>query len=487
MADTQNRDAAERAPAPAAGGTRRSALRRGIIGCARALRTGWIVVGVALLMLVALELVCAIGYKALRSIKYHAKLDPRLTSPIYADTDWAVAYFGSELRASQQMQWEPYVYWRRKPFAGKLINVDDGGHRRTINHAASDAPVRVFCLGGSTMWGTGVRDAYTLPSLIARNLAGRGLRNVYVENLGESGYVTTQELILLQLRLRAGDVPDVALFYDGANDLFSAFQNGSAGLPQNERNRAKKFDMGPGRLLRRWIAKSYTMKGIDRVRRALRPRSVASSPQTAAPLPTDDAALARQAVRTYFANVRLVRALAREYGFEVVFIWQPLLPYKDPMGRWERGLYEQLGKQAAFYKEGNEEFRRVHGHNARAGVHDLSRMFAGQTQDVFWDLCHVSESANRQIADRIAELISPLVARAAASRPSVGRRATQPATRCLLPDSSSRCLVQVRRDVRDRHALAERLGRGEHVAPAVTELGLQPAHLVVDLLRRAER
>ena len=140
-------------------------------------------------------------------------------------------------------------------------------------------------------------------------------------------------------------------------------------------------------------------------------------------------ALASSAVRTYFANVRLVRALAREYGFEVVFIWQPLLPYKDPMARWERGLYQQLGKQAAFYREGNEEFRRVRRHDAHAGVHDFSQVFAGQTQDLFWDFCHVSESANGQIADRITELITPLVARARASRRSAGRRTTQPATR----------------------------------------------------------
>ena len=48
--------------------------------------------------------------------------------------------------------------------------------------------------GGSTMWGTGARDACTIPSLLARALQGRGM-SLEIINFGETGYVRTQEVI----------------------------------------------------------------------------------------------------------------------------------------------------------------------------------------------------------------------------------------------------------------------------------------------------
>ena len=424
---TRSGDEDQRDDSSTAGATRPSVLRRCIVGFGRAVRTGWLVIGVLVLLLAGVELASAVIYKTARMVKYRARLDPRLTSPIYAKADWAVAYFGNELKASQEMRWEPYVYWRRKPFAGNLINVDDRGYRRTLNPAPADAPVRVLCLGGSTMWGTGVRDAYTLPSLIARNLAERGIRHVYVENLGESGYVSTQELILLQLRLRAGDVPDIAVFHDGANDLFAAFQNGVAGLPQNECNRGDKFKIEPGRLLHMLVTKTYTMKGMDKARSILRRRRSTPPAQAPPPLPANDTALVRQAVHTYFANVRLIRALAREYGFKPVFIWQPLLPYKRPLGESEQNICRQLGKQATFYKEGNAEFQRVYPRAGISCMHDFSDMFDGQTQDVFFDFCHTSETGNQQIANRMTELIVPLLPQVGAQKRAATRR-TRPST-----------------------------------------------------------
>ena len=55
-----------------------------------------------------------------------------------------------------------------------------------------------------------------------------------VTNFGETGYVSTQNLIALMLELRAGRRPDVVVFYDGVNDTYSAYSQQRAGLPHNE-------------------------------------------------------------------------------------------------------------------------------------------------------------------------------------------------------------------------------------------------------------
>jgi lysophospholipase L1-like esterase len=96
--------------------------------------------------------------------------------------------------------------------------------------------------GGSTMWGAGSRDSFTVPSLLARALQGRELR-VEITNFGETGYVSTQGVITLLLQLRKGNVPDAVIFYEGVNDTYSAYQNGIAGIPQNEFNRVKEFNL----------------------------------------------------------------------------------------------------------------------------------------------------------------------------------------------------------------------------------------------------
>src|SRR4030095_8272929 len=54
-----------------------------------------------------------------------------------------------------------------------------------------------------------------------------------VVNFGESAYVSTQSVIALMLQLQTGNVPDLAIFYEGTNDIYAAYQSGRAGVHQN--------------------------------------------------------------------------------------------------------------------------------------------------------------------------------------------------------------------------------------------------------------
>ena len=86
--------------------------------------------------------------------------------------------------------WHPYVYWRRKPYTGKYINIDEKGLRKTIypiDEPVKKKPVKkVFMFGGSTMWGSGVKDEFTIPSLVGSGLAKQSI-HAEVTNFGESG------------------------------------------------------------------------------------------------------------------------------------------------------------------------------------------------------------------------------------------------------------------------------------------------------------
>src|SRR5262245_30798240 len=173
-------------------------------------------------------------------------IDPRIHLDALAGTPWIEQYF-DELFGSSRLEWRSYVYWRRRsPFRSTYVNVDAGGFRRSWRDpraAASARPIRIFVFGGSTLWGMGARDDFTIPSYLAKFLAEEVPdARVEVTNFGELGYVSTQEVLSLEIALQRGDVPDIVIFYDAINDVFSSFQNGLAGSPQNEVRQGVLFE-----------------------------------------------------------------------------------------------------------------------------------------------------------------------------------------------------------------------------------------------------
>jgi hypothetical protein len=72
--------------------------------------------------------------------------------------------------------------------------------------------------GGSTTWGEGQRDQYTIASWVSRlaEEAGTPLR---IDNYGERGWTHFQEMILYLEQLSLRTPPDLALFYDGLNEV----------------------------------------------------------------------------------------------------------------------------------------------------------------------------------------------------------------------------------------------------------------------------
>ena len=109
---------------------------------------------------------------------------------------------------------------------GAYVTLDERGLRPTPGEeTANGAAIRILCFGGSTMMGMGARDDHTIPAVLARRLTERGHR-VAVTNYGQLGHNSTQEVITLQQLLKCGERLDIALFYDGINEMACAEQTG---------------------------------------------------------------------------------------------------------------------------------------------------------------------------------------------------------------------------------------------------------------------
>ena len=264
-----------------------------------------------------------------------------------------------------RVDYKPYVEWWHRPFRGTYLTIDERGLRRTPGECgAGSQAVRILCFGGSTMMGMGARDEETIPAVLSRRLAEFGHR-VAITNFGQLGHNSTQELITLQQLLKSGERFDIALFYDGINEMACAEQTGRADRLFNEARRRAEFNLLHWER-RRELLIAALMTAAPRSMRRLRQWT---GLPLRGPLPAAEADLSRidiprlagEVVAVYAANLRLIRLLAHEYGFEPVFFWQPVITTKrrktPDEQRWEndytidparrRQLYERSSPSGA--------------------------------------------------------------------------------------------------------------------------------------------
>jgi lysophospholipase L1-like esterase len=318
--------------------------------------------------------------------------------------------FWDEFERTQRSRWLPYTYFRTAPFAGRFHNVGPDGIRLTVPSPGPGAHPRVFVFGGSTVWGVGARDAETIPSHLARLLRGAG-RSVEVRNFGEGGYVSTQSLILFLRRLELGDAPDVAVFYEGFNDVYSAVSGGRSGIPLYESNRERDFEAGQrerereGRLASALVPLALPLQWVGHGSDTARGGPPAADPGLVA-----KSADARGVVDLYLANLAAARVLADAHGVRAIFVWQPHPYLGKALTRFEAEQVQGFERYCpGLTRALGDVDRELRGRAAAgavpAGFLDLSRVFEGSAGPVYVDFCHLTERGNETVAERLLPVV----------------------------------------------------------------------------------
>jgi lysophospholipase L1-like esterase len=385
------------------------------------IKNAWLVCGITLILLFGVEFVSYV----LVSIRYAlasiagTPIDSRSRADGYGNADWAVEYFKEE-NSKPLYKWHSYVYWRNVPFKGKYINIDAEGLRQTWSgidnkSSAETKNLRVFMFGGSTMWGTGARDEETIPSFLAKMLTQEYGFNVKVTNFGMGGYVTTQEVMAPLRELQSGNIPDLVVFYDGVNDAFSAFQNRSiAGIPQNESNREREFNLLRPQMIRRLYKEallatflnSSTYQVMRSVVRRITGRDLLHVEWEPAVYPPPHQ-VANEAGRVYSWNVTFVRNLGQIYGFKTLFYWQPVIFTKDKLTVYEQEVVNGANAFRRYYEEAA-----IAAKTQLADVdmfHDISNVFSGDPKPYFIDTAHITGAGNEIVARRMLKDVVPIV------------------------------------------------------------------------------
>lgn len=339
---------------------------------------------------------------------------------LYAEKGWGPAF--DEMRRYQnQFAYQPYEEHRNRPFTARTIHFSSDGFR-AVEGAPPAARRTVMLLGGSTMLGSGSPDGLTIASDLQRMFNARAPGSVRVLNRGVACWFSTQELIHLVGELRAGRVPQDAVFYDGANETGAGVENLGADRPclskplsafiagDNEAIRSISSRRGwPGSRLVRLVASYWRAHGlpVQYVPFLEEPSNDRVHPEKDYRfLPVEEREALAQAIFENYANtVRMAETLARSYRFRAHFFWQPSifppLHHKRLSALEQRMLAIQIASTYDLWARLERRIRR-----SKLPVTVLSNAFDDMAETVFLDAVHLTPDGDRRIAEILFKRLS---------------------------------------------------------------------------------
>lgn len=357
-----------------------------------------VIVVVATNLLVLGFLITAVNFISVSYDQIHQYIkrltneDRRAALPNYEHIDWVRSHFREFGQLDSRYQ--AYVGWRRLPFSGETINIDQAGLRRTDPSGSAESRRTIAFFGGSTMWGTGVNDQNTIASLFS-------LRHPAFQayNFGESGYAARQSLNALLNMYAEGSHPDIVIFYDGVNDVGQKCRREVGPLAHSREPFIRETVQIYGFPISFWSL-LYPFKVL--LKREFPGNSKDPSNYDCVGNPDEATAVARALLADWAAAKFVVEG----YGGTFIAILQPVAYFgnpnlahianrlKDSFGEQFAVVYPIIGQMLA------DEFTVLSGN-----VVDLRYAFDGDEM-IYVDFAHVSSNGNEIIARRIGEALA---------------------------------------------------------------------------------
>jgi lysophospholipase L1-like esterase len=339
--------------------------------------------------------------------------NPREKVSYYSSQDWAERYW-YEHRLSSKQRYYPYVGWRRAPFKGEFIEIDQNGIRLTPGADCSAKSFKVFTFGESSMWGTGSPDWGTIPANLQKGLEKLKQGPVCVMNFAESAYTSTQDTIMLLLQLQAGNIPDLVLFYNIGGDIAAGYQSGRPGVHANLDDIAARFEgrSEPPTFVDR-LRSTYSYSLIDQLMGKL----TIANPQQKEPTPSkmatyeskslDIAKLGDWIVQDYWGAHKIVNALAQKYGFKYFFFLPPNISLGNkPLTLEEQEMKYKVEADAEFDKLYTAVYQTIEREASKyQNFYSLVDAFDSCGSLIWIDGGHVTPIGNQLIAKRMLDII----------------------------------------------------------------------------------
>ncbi len=335
----------------------------------------------------------------------HDDLEPVVKLDLDEEGTAADREYWREFDQSNKVTYHQYVLWRRAPYPGELLSIDQNGVRRTLHTRCDDNTFTIWTFGDSVMWGSGTPDAETIPSFIAQDYEKAG-KPVCIVNYAEKGWSNTQGMIELIEQLKhAARKPNIVLFYDGGTEAFAAYQNHRADVHSNF-TAFRNFLDGWSETQKAgfaYLRQTNTYRLLERIAIKLpfRPK-----PEKQPKSGLDTKALSAAVVNNYEQNMDIVDLLGKQYGFRAIFAWYPnlavghknLTPYEQEVLRLEYEKFPNLGLmyQAVYARSGEIN---------RPDFYNLEDVVDDQNGTLYRGISHMRPEGDQIIADRLFDIL----------------------------------------------------------------------------------
>jgi len=306
--------------------------------------------------------------------------------------------------ARTQFTFRPMVNWRHPDFESEWINTKSGIRKSYEPSTHGQRPLILHFFGGSTMWGTHQRDFHTIPSEFARIAEAHGIP-VRVVNYGQLAYTSVQEVALFSENCVAGTVPDIAVFYDGFNDMANVIQEDPTLVdvpPVRRRDLMVKEVYSRDdhvTLLKKYSAVHWLYDDW------LEPQ--AAKPKQPLPWHSPEEYMPRLE-KWYFGNARLAQQIGSGYGARVFSFLQPHHATKKPD---PRELAPELFTKHYWRREGAHEIATATSQLLRQHLPgymiDLSSALDDPKDPVMTDPVHHTELGAQMVAEQIFKHVEP--------------------------------------------------------------------------------
>ncbi len=361
-----------------------------------------------LIVLIALIAVIEVTLHIVDAVLHHGEGDEVkkvYMLPQFEDKEWAKGLF-EEVDALDG-EYKKYRGCGKNEFKGKYINIGPDGARKTWNAEDLKETARtIYVMGGSTSWGYGARDDYTVPSYISKLLKNKG-DEFRVYNYGEWAYTFTQSIYYLTTLLRDGHRPDYVIFC-GGTDVYNSYQSGRVGLLQHTFIKGNVEEISNLGLIKTGFlniirAHSMVYRELKKIKSKFDPpieqfQEVAHN--------YDDASLNQLAMDTvtYYEESHIMLAkLSAAYGFKYISIW-PSVTYTE-----ERLLEAESDTDARVH---DKTLKKLYGYflanlNTRTIPHffNISDVIKGRPKPYYFDTGHIIEEGNEVVAEKIVSIL----------------------------------------------------------------------------------
>ncbi|MFT5165020.1 MAG: hypothetical protein ACI8P3_000244 [Saprospiraceae bacterium] len=325
-------------------------------------------------------------------------IDKRAFLSNYDSLDWAIPYYLEENR-EKSAAYKSYVGFRLKPYQGVHITIDTNGFRYTpqLMNDNDSLPIAVF-LGGSTMYGSGCPDNYTIPFYFARNQKG-----FKVFNFGQPTYTAYQSFIALQLEITKGFEPNLVISYDGVNNspaLHGFFEHSREALFKERIQGVRPADTSKD-----FLSFRANRKFIEILRYKIKSNEDSTIDFNKAAPKMQNEAAAIELLESWLA----MKTLCKEHDADFVCFLQPHTFVGNPdlsnlinsnYTNWHRGLYNSYQYyDNVFRLLDTDKYKELKPH-----FYDLTNVL-DHMPNVYIDFCHLSPNGNEKIADEILKYL----------------------------------------------------------------------------------